>query len=78
MYEILSSMAMQGTCRLPSRRCEKDEFRGKIPRLNSAAKTQTPLLGVKFRGPRKTVALVIRTKCQHCLQPVRKDEYKYG
>src|SRR6218665_2036400 len=33
----------------------KYEFRGKIPRLNSAAKTQIPRLGAKFRGPQKTV-----------------------
>ena len=34
---------------------QKDEFRGSISRLNSAAKTQIPRLGAKFRGPQKTV-----------------------
>ena len=34
---------------------QKDEFRGKIPRLNFRGKTQIPRLGSKFRGPRKTV-----------------------
>jgi len=34
---------------------QKDEFRGKFRGSNSAAKTQIPRIGSKFRGPRKTV-----------------------
>ena len=34
---------------------KKNEFRGSIPQINFTEKTQIPWLGVKFRGPRKTV-----------------------
>ena len=51
---------------------KKDEFRGQLPRLNSAVKTHIPRLGAKFRGPRKTVGPTYKAVRMICWGPANR------